>query len=331
MQNQDTPSPNQHQLDQYRLGVPVKLAGIPGQRAHDSRRWQNQPHLSVSLAYVRDILEYLQSRNIHFYRLSGQLAPYLTHPEMPQFHHQIEESLTELAATGDLARQYAIRLTMHPGHYIQLSSPDPERVRRSIRELDAAAQLLDAMGLGADAVIVIHVGGTYGDKEESRVRFVQNHARIHHETRRRLALENDDRCFGVADTLWIHKQTGIRLVLDTLHHRCVNSAQVSTLNALASTLATWPADQRAKIHFSSPRTAMRILRRGGVEQLQMPLVNQHSDFIHPFEFIDLLQGAQDAALRPFDIMLEAKGKDLALLRLREQVARLAPELADLVV
>ena len=38
--------------------------------------------------------------------------------------------------------------------------------------------------------------------------------------------------------------------------------------------------------------------------------------------------ARTAGLRPFDIMLEAKGKDLALLRLREQIGQFAPELAE---
>ena len=71
------------------LDIPVKIIGLAGLRSHDSRRWQSQPHLSVSLAYVRDIFEYLHSRNIGFYRLSGQLAPYLTHPDMPQFHRHL--------------------------------------------------------------------------------------------------------------------------------------------------------------------------------------------------------------------------------------------------
>ena len=61
--------------------------------------------------------------------------------------------------------------------------------------------------------------------------------------------------------------------------------------------------------------------------MQMPLPNQHSDFLHPFEFIDLLQKAVAARLRPFDVMLEAKAKDVALLRLREQVRNFAPGLA----
>ncbi len=314
----------------YRLGVPVKIIGMAGLRAHDSRRWQNQPHLSVSLAYVRDIFEYLYSRNIGFYRLSGQLAPYLTHPDMPQFHRQIEECATELAAIGDMARDYGIRLSMHPGHYIQLSSPDPIRVQRSQAELIAAASLLDALGAAPDAVVVIHIGGAYGDRQASRRRFVENFNTLKRATRQRLALENDDRQFDLADTFWVHRHTGIPLVLDTLHQRCLNRHGYTITEALALALATWPQTQRPKIHFSSPRTALRHLVRNGETHVQMPLANQHSDFIHPFEFIDLLRDAQAANLRAFDIMLEAKGKDLALLRVREQITKFAPDLTGLV-
>jgi hypothetical protein len=56
------------------------------------------------------------------------------------------------------------------------------------------------------------------------------------------------------------------------------------------------------------------------------LPHQHSDFLDPFAAIDLLGDARAGGLRPFDIMLEAKAKDLALLRLREQIVQFAPEL-----
>ncbi len=314
----------------YRLGFPVQILGAPHLRSHDSRRWQNQPHLSVSLAYLRDILEYLHRCDIRFYRLAGQLAPYLTHPELPQFHGQIDECATELAIIGDLARDYAIRLTLHPAFYIQLASPAATLVQRSITELDAAARLLDAMGLDQNAVLVIHVGGIYGDRERSRSRFVQQIERLQPQTRRRLALENDDRRYSLSDALWIHRRTGLRLVLDTLHHRCLNPAGRSLAEALIAALATWPADQRPKIHVSSPRTAVRRFIRDGQVHLQMPLAHQHSDFLHPFEVIDLLRIARARGLRDFDIMLEAKAKDVALLRLREQIREFAPDLADLV-
>ncbi len=324
-----TPHSAFHTPNLYRLGFPVKVVGAP-LPSHDSRRWQNQPHLSVSLAYVRDIFEYLHAHDIRFYRLAGQLAPYLTHPGLPAFHHQIEECWNELAAIGDLARAYRLRLTMHLAHFIQLNSPDLLQVKRSQAELQMTVQLLEAMGLGSDAVIVVHVGGIYGDARASRERFVRTWEMLSPAVQQRLALENDDRHYGLQDVLWLHQRTGIRVVLDTLHHRCLNPSGHPLINALALALATWPADQQPKIHFSSSRTALRHLIRNGQSYLQMPLPRQHSDFIDVFQFIDLLRGVRAANLRPFDIMLEAKGKELALLRLREQIATFAPDLVPFI-
>ena len=323
------PPPSNLLAPPYRFGVPVKIMGAP-LRSHDSRRWQNQPHLSVSLAYVRDILTYLRSHEIHAYRLAGQLAPYLTHPQLPQFHRQIDECYDQLAVIGDLAREYGIRLTMHPGHYIHLSSPDEERVTRSIKELAACTALLDAMGLGPEAVIVIHVGGVYTTKATSLARFVERVAQLPAAVRQRIALENDDRAYDIGDLLWLHHRTGIRLVLDVLHHRCNNPTGTPLLDALHSALLTWPPEQRPKIHLSSSRTELRQLYQQGAWRLAPPLAHQHSDFINPFEAIELLQLAQQHNLRPFDLMLEAKAKDLALLRLRDQIAHYAPELTLLI-
>ncbi len=319
------------QYPYYRLGVPVKVVGQPGLRSHDSRRWQNNPHLSVSLAYLRDVLTYLDSRNIRFYRLSGQLAPYLTHPDMPHYHAQIEECSMELAAIGDMARELRIRLTLHPAFFIQLASPDPERVVRSVIELNAATRLLDAMGLGSEAVLVVHVGGLFEDKEATMARFVDEVVKLPEATLRRIALENDDRHYDVEDALWVHARTGVRVLMDLLHHRVVNSRGLPMLDALGQALATWPKDEQPKIHFSSSRTEARTIYRNGQPRLQMPLANQHSDFLDCFAFIEFLRSARKMGLRPFDVMLEAKGKDLALLRLREQVGRYAPDLAEVVV
>jgi UV DNA damage endonuclease len=47
-----------------------------------------------------------------------------------------------------------------------------------------------------------------------------------------------------------------------------------------------------------------------------------------FEFATLIAAAH--GLPPFDIMLEAKAADMALLRLREDLRRYAPEAAALV-
>ena len=316
-------------MHQHRLGFAVKVVGAP-LKSNDARRWQNNPHLSVSLAYLRDIFVYLQANAIHFYRVAAQLAPYATHPTMPQFHNQLEESAAELQATGDLARQIGLRLTAHPTHYIQLSSPNEATIAASRADLAVTAEIFDRMGLDGDAVIVVHVGGVYGDPSSGCERFVHQYETLPPHVRARLVLENDDHRYSFEDTQWIHARTGVPLVLDTLHLHCLNPTRRPVQDALAAALATWPADRRPKIHFSSPRTSPRIVERNGKEQWQAPLPHQHSDFLDPFTVIDLLRDAQAANLRPFDIMLEAKAKDLALLRLREQIKHFAPELAELV-
>jgi UV DNA damage endonuclease len=57
--------------------------------------------------------------------------------------------------------------------------------------------------------------------------------------------------------------------------------------------------------------------------LKPPVWTGHAGYIHPFDFIRF---ALDTEGLDFDIMLEAKAKDLALLRLRQDIAFYAPEL-----
>ncbi len=96
-----------------RLGFVVKPLARPELKSHDSRRWQNSPHLSVSLAYLRDVFGYLATSGITMYRMSSDLAPYATHAGMPQFHNQVAESAADLAEFGALARQLGLRLSFH--------------------------------------------------------------------------------------------------------------------------------------------------------------------------------------------------------------------------
>ena len=311
-----------------RLGFAVKVLGQPNLKSNDSRRWQNGPHLSVSLAYVRDILIYMRKAGMRMYRLSSELAPYVTHPDLPQFHQQIDACRTELGEIGRLARRDDVRLSFHPGAYVVLNSPDETVAVKSIADLNKQAELLDAMALDARAVVVVHVGGTYEAKDAALDRFVARWEALAETTRRRLVLENDERNFAVEDTWALHQRTGIRLVFDNLHHLNHNPSGLTTWEALALCLNTWPPDVVPKIHFSSPRTEMRIMERrngstGRLEQvLKPPLWTQHADFVNPWEFITLLEQAR--GLRDFDVMLEVKAKDLALLRLREDVRRFAP-------
>lgn len=323
---QDSPGP----AGPLRLGFAVKVMGKPDLKSNDARKWRSGPHLRVSIGYLRAVFAYLDTQDIRVYRMSSDVAPYVTHPEMPQFHGQIRECAAELEDLGKLARDLRLRLSFHPSQFVVLNSPDETLNDKGIADLAAQAEILDRMGLGPEAVLVIHVGGTYGDRASGRRRWAATYRRLPEPARRRLVLENDDVRYSAADVLAIHEETGVRLIFDHQHHWCNNPEGTDLLGALRRFLATWPAGTRPKVHFSSPRTELREVdrkdpRTGKMEtRIQAPIWTGHADFAHPFEFITFMRLAGGLE---FDVMLEAKAKDLALLRLRRDLPIYAPDIA----
>jgi len=313
-----------------RLGVPVKIMGNSELKSHDARRSTNQPHLKVSLGYLDAIFDYLARHKISMYRMSSDLAPYATHPDMPQFHDMVRDSAADLAAIGAKAKAQGLRLSFHPSQFIVLNSPDPELVRKSTWDLLSQAEMLDLMGLGPEAVLVVHVGGLYEDKDAARARWVETWPTLPEPVRRRLVLEHDDLRFSAADVLWIHEHTGVRLIFDHQHFWCLNPEGADMRQTVEAILRTWPDDVRPKVHFSSPRTELRQLvrkdRKTGtaVTVNAAPVWTGHADFVNPFEFITFMRVAEGLE---FDVMLEAKVKDLALIKLRPDLVRYAPDVA----
>ena len=327
-----------------RLGFPVKVMGKPGLRSQDTRRWQKGPHLKCSLELLNEVLDYLRAERLDMYRLSSDIAPYATHPDMPQFHGMVAESDAELRAFGAKARAYDIRLSFHPSQYVLLNAPNPELTRKSIWDLASQAEMLDRMEQDDEAVMITHVGGVYDDHEASRARWIEGWDKCPDHVKRRLVLENDDIRFSAADVLWIHERTGVRCVFDYQHFWCLNPEQLDMRDTLERFVSTWPAGVRPKVHFSSPRTELREIKmkispqqrasaKAGKPKrksgellkapvkatarvktvLRPPIWTGHADFTNPFEFATFMQMAEGLV---FDVMMEGKSKDLSLLRLR---------------
>jgi len=313
-----------------RLGFAVKVLGKADLKSNDARRWQSKPHLRVSIGYLRAIFAYLDEVDIRMYRMSSDVAPYATHPRMPQFHGQIRECAAELRDLGKLARDLGLRLSFHPSQFVILNSPDPALNDKGIADLVAQAEMLDLMEMGPEAVLVIHVGGTYGDRPSGRARWAATYRRLPEPARRRLVLENDDFRYSASDVLSIHEETGVPLIFDHQHHWCLNPEGLGLREAVSRFVRTWPAGVRPKVHFSSPRTEFREIARknrktGKAETaLLPPLWTGHAAFVQPFEFITFMRLAEGLE---FDVMLEAKAKDLALRRLRRDLPQYAPDVA----
>ncbi len=338
-----------------RLGFPVKVMGRPDLKTQDTRRWQKNPHLKCSLELLDKVLDYLKSEKLDMYRLSSDIAPYATHPDMPQFHSMVKDSDAELRAFGAKAKAYDIRLSFHPSQYVLLNAPDPELTDKSIWDLSSQAEMLDRMELDDEAVMVTHVGGVYDDREASRARWIAGYEQCPEHVKRRIVLENDDIRFSCADVLWIHERTGVRLIFDYQHMWCLNPERLDMRETLERFLASWPEGVRPKIHFSSPRTELREIKQkitpkaraaaiAGTAKakkgellkapvkatarvktvLRPPVWTGHADFTNPFEFATFMRMAEGLE---FDVMMEGKSKDLSLLRLRPDLLRYAPDVA----
>jgi UV DNA damage endonuclease len=305
-----------------RLGFAVKVLGAGGLPSHDTRRWQADPHLSVSLDRLEAVLGYLEDNAIRCYRMATGLAPYASHPDLKQFRDQPRACAERLARVGGRAARAGIRLSTHPGQYTVLNSEDERVAALAVEELEVQAEILDGMGLGPEAVVVLHVGGAAGGLDAARDRFARGFERLSDAARNRLVVENDDRTFGLADVLPLAERIGRPVVWDVLHHHCHDPARIPDAEALALAAATWPDGVTPKVHFSSPRTAVEERkRRNGrrVERtLALPPLRAHADLVDPIAFEHFLTST--VAGRDVDVMLEAKAKDLALLRLREQLA-----------
>lgn len=256
--------------------------------------------LCSSLENISRIIDFAVSRGLRMYRMSSDIAPYITHPEKPQYHGQLACARETAASVGARARDLDVRLSFHPSQFVVLNSPEPRVVANAIGELDWHARVLDAMGQPAEAKMVIHGGGVYGEKEAAMERFVQVTRGLPEHIRARLVLENDEFRFGIADVLAMSRAVGhLPVVFDHFHHQVATGRDPDYRPWLEAALATWgPGDGTPKIHMSSQHPDARP--------------GTHGESVNLDDFAAFYLATADL---DYDIMVEAKNKDLAAAKL----------------
>jgi UV DNA damage endonuclease len=326
----------------YRLGFAVKVVGAGGLATADTRRWPSGPHLRRSLELLGPVLDHLARIDVRVYRLSSQVIPYGTHPDLPRldWRRQLDEAAPDLDAAAARIQAQGLRLSTHPGQYTVLNAPDDAVVSKAIADLEQDAALLDRLGQPDEGAVVVHVGGRYGDPVAALDRWERAWSRLGDRARARLALENDERLFGVDDVLELHRRTGVRVVFDVHHHRVhPRGAAVPLGEALRHAAATW-GGARPKVHLSSARTGLGNAIPVGVApppsascrgprrppwRPAYPPLRAHADLVAPWD----LEAVVAAAPGPIDVMLEAKAKDLALVHLRRTLREIGSPIAGL--
>ena len=254
----------------------------------------------LTLKNVKDlngIISWNVLNGYDFYRMSSGLAPWKTEYDWEDLK-DIDEIKRWFHSAGTMAKTHNVRLTSHPGPYNVLVSPKEEVVENCIKDLTIHGDEFDMMGLSRTPYnkINIHLGGAYGDKEASMKRFVKNFPRLPESVRSRLTLENDDKAsmYSVKDLYYgIYKKIGIPIVFDYHHHQFCTGG-LSEQEALEMALSTW-GDIKPVTHYSESRRD---------EQEDKTIrVQAHSDYV--YDKIEMYGN-------DFDIMVEAKAKELAV-------------------
>jgi UV DNA damage endonuclease len=261
------------------------------------------------------LLRHNRAYEIQVYRLSSKLIPLIGHELLGDWD-PIAKLAAEFAELGSYAKQNGMRVSFHPEHFTVLSTHRPEVLEKSIADLERHSAMLNAMGLGQEAKCNIHIGGSYGDKEKAGERFITHFGMLRPKIQNRITLENDDKTFTAQETLEIAERVGAPMVLD-LHHHQVNNNGEQAVELWPRIQNTWlnPETHQAasetpalppKIHASSPKSEKDP--------------RSHADFIEAGPLLDFLRAI--ASVTPhLDIMIEAKMKDQALLRLMEACKR----------
>ena len=259
----------------------------------------------LALQNVRDlykILEWNLENDIYFYRLSSDIIPWASEYEMEELP-DYNLILAAAMKAGNFAREHGMRLTSHPGPFNKLASPKERVFQLTYKDLKVHGDLFDMIGLPRTpyAKLNIHVGAAYGDKPFALDNFCRNFERLPENVRSRLTVENDDKT-SLYSTLelyeGVYKRIGIPIVFD-YHHHMLHPGGQTEQEALELALSTW-GDIKPVVHYAESRS-----------------VEQNNPKIKPQALSDMIRNPFDDYGNEFDVMIEAKHKELALLEYRD--------------
>ncbi|WP_026691627.1 UV DNA damage repair endonuclease UvsE [Alteribacter aurantiacus] len=255
-----------------------------------------------NIAHTKRAIHYCIAHQIDLFRLSSSMVPLSTHPEAAWDY--VTPFKKEWADLGQLIKDHHIRTSFHPNQFTLFTSDKQDVTDRAVEDLRYHHKMADAMGLD-ECRFVLHVGGIYGDKEKAIERFSKNINQMPTSLKNRLMLENDDKSYHTEDVLAICREEQIPLVFD-YHHHVVFPGEAPLEELMPRVIESWKhTGLRPKVHLSSPKDKERS--RAHAAGLDV-------NFVKPF-FEMMRQYDTD-----FDVMIEAKQKDKALLTFMEDVS-----------
>ena len=217
----------------------------------------------------------------------------------------------DLEYIGKLIKDNNLRVDAHPDQFNVINSDRESVVENTLRTLNMQVDLFEAMNY-EQGKLVIHIGGAEGGKDIALDRFINNLKNVPKRITDRLILENDDKTFNAKEVLQICEKTNLPMVFDIHHHNC-NNCEEDIKSLLPQIFKTWEDEELVpKIHFSSPR--------------EFEKDRKHADYIDANRFLEFIYKAKESVNKDFDIMIEAKKKDITLNILVKDLKKLTKDI-----
>ena len=200
----------------------LKDQGITCNRTCIRSRFTVEHALNLATKNVSDIIPLLQyniENKIGSYRLSSDMFPHFTDTETTPYE-PTQEIKDILAAAGQYAQENNIRLTMHPGQYNVVGTPNSKAFEQTVKDLTHHAWILDTMNANDNGILCIHMGGAYGDMESTIRRWIDQFDDLPSCVKRRLCIENTERNGSVRECLTIAQECKIPMIYDSHHEIC---------------------------------------------------------------------------------------------------------------
>jgi UV DNA damage endonuclease len=261
----------------------------------------------LALQNVRDLPEMMTwnyEHNINCFRLSSDMFPHFTDTETEKYTIDFAEE--DLMLAGGVAKAFNQRILMHPGQYNQVGTPNQKTFEKTVEDLEHHANILDTMGINKDGVIIVHGGGTYNDKENTKRRWIEQFSDLPTTVKNRLVLENCERQYSTRDCLDISEECGIPVVFDFHHYECRNliykkEKQEEIMDLMPEVIESWQNTNRNRI-------IMHVSEQGSGK------IGHHSDYVEkiPDQIFHILDEFPSITI---DLEVEAKMKEKAIMKL----------------
>ncbi len=285
-----------------RIGYACLTLGVAGTELKNCT-WKSataerlRADVASNLDTLGRMIAYNSKMGIRLFRISSDLIPFGSRPDNPLPWQ--DEFKGKFERLGEEIRKAQLRVSMHPGQYTVLNSPDDGILNRTIDDLLYHDSILNLLGTDKSSKIVLHVGGVYGDKEAALGRFCRNWAGLNDSVKSRIVLENDERSYNIAEVVELAHKLCVPAIFDNLHHE-VNSPLdgLSPLQWIERCSETWKAgDGRQKIHYS--------------QQSHTGKTGAHSSTVSLDAFLPFYESVHK---KNIDIMLEVKDKNLSAIK-----------------